>query len=420
MEKLYTLRMSGMSQQILNLKNSCMTIALLSISALPLSTSYAAPAIQPVISGSVIKRIQTLMDQPSTWQKIPKEVTLCVYSPDGAKGKNFQQAMTYMTEMPKFTQMAADIGVKLNVTMINPLTLKIDIGYPKLKKSASTEVRVRVYTDERVLSEDFKFKKCDGAGMSNIRARQYNSFIGSMDAIGSLLSYRQLTEAIGLLARPEFASRMVNQDYEVVGVIPLGAAYIMVNDRKINTLAKAAGKKVAVFDFDKSQAKLVQRVGAQPVSIDLTSVGGKFNNGEVDIMAAPALLFRPLELYRGMTNDKGQVTGAIIKFPLMQVTGVLMMHRGKFPDGLGQIVREVSSMNLAPAFQFVNEIENDIPVKYWMDVPDADRPGYLKMMRESRIQMTQEGFYDKTMMQLLKKVRCKFEPASYECALKDE
>lgn len=410
-----------MSQKIIGLKRTVGWLSLISASLIPFSNSYAAaPKIEPVITGSVIKRIQTLMDQPSTWQKIPSSVTLCVYSPDGAKGKNFQQAMSYMTEVPKFTQMAADIGVKLNVTMIGPQTLKIDLGYPKLKKSASTEVRVRVYTDERVLSEDFKFKKCDGAGMSNIRARQYNSFIGSMDAIGSLLSYRQLTEAIGVLARPEFAPRMVNKDYEVVGVVPLGAAYIMVNDRKVNTLAKAAGKKVAVFDFDKSQAKLVQRVGAQPVSVDFTSVGGKFNNGEVDIMAGPALLFRPLELHYGMTNKTGQVTGAIIRFPLMQVTGVLMMHRGKFPDGLGQIVREVGSLNLAPAFQFVNEVETDIPVKYWMDVPETDKPGYLKMMRESRIQMTQEGFYDKDMMRLLKKVRCKFEPSNYECTLKDE
>jgi hypothetical protein len=390
------------------------------------AVTHAAPAAKPApqLSQSVIGRIQKLMDNPSTWQKIPKKVTLCVYSPDGAKGENFKQAMSYLTEVPKYTRMAKDIGIDLNVTMLNPLTLRIDIGYPKLKKSASTETRIRVYTDERVLAEDFKMKKCDGAGMSNIRARQFNSFIGSMDAIGGILTYKQLSEAISLLSRPEFASRMSNKDYEVVGVIPLGAAYIMVNDRKINTLAKAAGKKVAVFDFDKSQAKLVQRIGAQPVAVDFTSVGGKFNNGEVQIMAAPALLFRPLELFRGMTASdgptEGQVQGAIIRFPLMQVTGVLMMHRGKFPDGLGQIVREVSSLNLAPAYDFIYQTENDIPVKYWMDVPTTDKPGYLKMMREARIAMTQEGHYDKTMMQFLKRVRCKFEPTNYECSMNDE
>jgi hypothetical protein len=257
--------------------------------------------------------------------------------------------------------------------------------------------------------------------MSNIRARQFNSFVGSMDALGAILSYRQLSEAISVLSNPEFSTLMLNKDYEAVGIVPLGAAYIMVNDRSINTLAKAAGKRVAVFDFDKSQAKLVQRVGAQPVSVDFTSVAGKFNNHQVDIMAGPALLFRPFELYHGMdVAGSEQPKGAIIRFPLMQVTGVLLMHRGKFPDGLGEVVREESALNLQPAYDFINETETDIPIKYWMDVPDADKPGYLKMMREARIAMMQEGYYDKTMMHVLKQVRCKFDPGNYECAMKDE
>ena len=397
--------------------------ALLSLSLLH-TPSHAAPAAPPtatpVLNQSVISRIRTLMDNPNTWRQIPPAVTLCVYSPDGARGKNFQQALSYMSEIPKYTQMAKDIGIDLKIEVVNSLNYKIQIGYPKLKKSASTDVRFKVYTDERVLSEDFKANKCDGAGMSNIRARQFNGFVGSLDAIGAVLSYRQMSEAISALAQPQFDKLMTNQNYEVIGIIPLGAAYIMVNDRKINTLAKAAGRKVAVFDFDKSQAQLVQRIGAQPVSVDFTSVGGKFNNGEVDIMAAPALLFNPFELYKGMTGDNGQVKGAIIRFPIMQVTGTLLMHRNKFPAGLGQIIREVTSMQLAPAYQFIYETENEIPVKYWMDIPEADRQGYIKMMREARIAMTKEGHYDPRMMQLLKRVRCKFEPTHYECSLKDE
>lgn len=398
-------------------------VAILSASMLSLPSHASpapAPAATPILSQSVIARIRTLMDNPKTWQQIPAAVTLCVYSPDGARGKNFQQAISYMSEIPKYTQMAKDIGIDLTINVINQLNYKIQIGYPKLKRSASTDVKLKVYTDERVLSEDFKAKKCDGAGMSNIRARQFNGFVGSLDAIGAILSYRQMSEAITVLAQPQFESLMTNQNYEVIGIVPVGAAYIMVNDRKINNLAKAAGRKVAVFDFDKSQAQLVQRIGAQPISVDFTSVGGKFNNGEVDIMAAPALLFNPFELYKGMTGDNGQIKGAIIRFPIMQVTGTLMMHRNKFPTGLGQIIREVTAMQLAPAYQFIYETENEIPVKYWMDIPEADRQGYIKMMREARIAMTKEGHYDPRMMQLLKRVRCKFEPTHYECSLKDE
>ena len=225
---------------------------------------------------------------------------------------------------------------------------------------------------------------------------------------------------IQLLARPEFDSKMVNRDYEVVGIVPLGAAYIMVNDRRIDTLPKAAGKKVAVMGFDATQKKLVQNVGAQPVTVDLTSVGGKFNNREVDIMAAPAILFDPLELHKGMQDKSGKVVGAIIRFPLVQVTGTLIMHRNKFPAGMGPIAREMISKQLAPAFQFVDKMEKDIPEKYWMDIREAEKPGYLKIMREARIQMTKEGYYDTAMMSILKKSRCSQYPSNFECALKDE
>lgn len=365
-------------------------------------------------------KIKKLLNDPATWQKIPKQVMLCVYSPNGPNGEAFEQATSYISELPRIAQTAKSFGVNMQVTQPSKLQMKIDVDYPKLKKTASTVVNLKVYTDERVLTEDFRAKKCDGAGISNIRARQFNAFVGSIDAIGAVQSYKQLTSVIQLLARPEFDSKMVNKDYEVVGVVPLGAAYIMVNDRKINTLPKAAGKKVAVMNFDGTQKKLVQNVGAQPVSVDLTSVGGKFNNREVDVMAAPALLFDPLELHKGMQDKSGKVVGGIIRFPLVQVTGTLIMHRDKFPVGMGSVAREIISKQLVPAFKFVDQLEKNIPEKYWMDIPEGDKPGYMKIMREARIQMTKEGYYNAEMMKILKKIRCGQTPSNFECSLNDE
>lgn len=365
-------------------------------------------------------KIKKLLNDPATWQKIPKQVMLCVYSPNGPNGEAFEQATSYISELPRIAQTAKSFGVNMQVTQPSKLQMKIDVDYPKLKKTASTVVNLKVYTDERVLTEDFRAKKCDGAGISNIRARQFNAFVGSIDAIGAVQSYKQLTSVIQLLARPEFDSKMVNKDYEVVGVVPLGAAYIMVNDRKINTLSKAAGKKVAVMNFDGTQKKLVQNVGAQPVSVDLTSVGGKFNNREVDVMAAPALLFDPLELHKGMQDKSGKVVGGIIRFPLVQVTGTLIMHRDKFPVGMGSVAREIISKQLVPAFKFVDQLEKNIPEKYWMDIPEGDKPGYMKIMREARIQMTKEGYYNAEMMKILKKIRCGQTPSNFECSLNDE
>ncbi|WP_228254782.1 putative solute-binding protein [Aquirhabdus parva] len=417
------------------MKNNRLLSSILSLSmlcAMPL-TSYALPdGSQPLGANGpnvdelekysdIFARAKKMMDDPKTWNKIPPKVTLCVFSPEGAKGKGYDFAMSYLKQLPKYTQIAKNMGVDLKVTMTSPMDMHIDMASSIAKRKASTDVKFRVYTNEKIASEDFKAGQCDGVAMSNLRAKEFNGFIGSLDAIGAIPSYKHLTEAIQLLAKPEAAKYMVNQDYEIVSIIPMGAAYIMVNDRKINTLAKAAGKKIAVLDFDKSQAKMVQQIGAQPVSVDLTTISGKFNNGQVDIMAGPALIFKPLELYKGMTAADGStVKGAIVRFPIVQITGVMMMHRGKFPDGVGQLMREFASMQIPMAYSFIDETEKSIDAKYWMDVPAADKPGYMKLMRESRIEMTKEGFYDKRMMSFLKKIRCQFDATNYECSLTDE
>ena len=368
----------------------------------------------------MFKRAKMLIDNPKTWDRIPSKVTLCIFSPEGAKGRGFDFAMNAVKDLPKFTQIAKSMGVDLKISMSSPMDMHIDMASSIAKRKASTDVKFRIYTNEKIASEDFKAGQCDGVAMSNLRAKEYNGFIGSLDAIGAIPSYKHLTEAIQLLSKPVAANYMVNKDYEIVSIIPVGAAYIMVNDRKINSLAKAAGKKVAVLDFDKSQAKMVQQIGAQPVSVDFTTLSGKFNNGQVDIMAGPALIFKPLELYKGMTAPDGKIKGAIVRFPIVQITGVMMMHRGKFPEGVGQLVREFSALQTPKVYPFIDETEKSIDEKYWMDVPASDKPGYIKLMRESRIQMTKEGFYDKRMMSFLKKIRCQFEPTNYECSMTDE
>jgi hypothetical protein len=195
----------------------------------------------------------------------------------------------------------------------------------------------------------------------------------------------------------------------------LGSAFLLVNDRSINTLAKAAGKKIAVLDYDKAQAKLVQKVGAQPVSADVTTFGGKFNNGQVDIIGAPAIAFKPLELHKGLGTK-----GAIVRFPIAQITGNVIVRKSKFPEGYGQKSRDWVATQVPRAMGIIKKTEAEIPAKFWMDIPANDKIGYVKLMRESRIDLTKDGIYNKKMMSLLKKVRCQQDSSSFECALNDE
>lgn len=283
------------------------------------------------------------------------------------------------------------------------------------KQWGGADVKLKAYTDERVAAEDFKAGQCDGVALTGIRARQFNHFVGSIDAVGGLTSNSGAKTIIGLMANPKLAPDMISGAYEIAGVTTLGSAYVMVNDRAINTLAKAAGKRFGVLDYDKAQALIVQKQGAQPVSVDLLTIGGKFNNGQVDIIALPAMAFKPLELYKGIGSK-----GAIVRFPIVQVTGDIVIRQAKFPAGFGQKSRDWVANQIGREIEVVNRTEKAIDPKYWMDIPPADKVSYVKIMREARIDMTKQGIYNKKMMSILKKVRCGQDPSSFECALTDE
>ena len=287
--------------------------------------------------------------------------------------------------------------------------------YQLAAKSWGADVELKVGTNEAVIAEDFKAGKCDGISVTGMRGRQFNQFTGSLDAIGAITDLKLAVKVMQGLASPAFAKAMVNGKYEVVGVIPIGDAYLLVNDRNINTVAKAAGKKIAVLDYDEAQKIMASQVGAQAVSSDITNFGAKFNNGQVDIIGAPAAAFKPLELHKGLGTK-----GAIVNYPILQVTGNLIIHPEKFPAGFGQKSREWVKGQLPRAFGILGKMKADIPQKYWMEVPAADKPGYQKLMREARINLTAKGIYDKRMMKLLWQFRCREDAKNFECALQDE
>lgn len=282
-------------------------------------------------------------------------------------------------------------------------------------KRAGVNLNLVPYMNEALAYEDFKAGQCDAVMMTNLRARQLNRFVGSIDAIGAVPSEEALRAVISLLMSPKSADHMVSGPFEVAGIIPLGAVYPFVDDRRINTLAKAAGKKVAVFDWDKTQAQLVRRIGAQPVASDIINFGSKFNNGQVDIIAAPVIAFRPLELYRGLGNK-----GAIVNMPFMQITGVIVIRHDRFKPGDGQKLRDIVLGRMDQAFAQIKRSEADIPSQYWSKVPQVEIDDYFRMMREARVQLTKEGEYDPDMMHFLKRVRCRYNPENAECIMDEE
>jgi len=289
-----------------------------------------------------------------------------------------------------------------------PLALTMR-DYAAQAKAWGANITIRSYVAERVAAEDFKVGQCDAVLITGIRARQFNAFTGSIDSIGGLPDYPQLKLLINTLARPEASKLMTAGNYEVAGLMPIGAAYIFLRDRRINSVAKMAGRKMAVLDDDKAQLVMAERIGAQAVASDVTTFAGKFNNGQVDAAASPAVAYLPLELYKGVGS-----TGAVLKMPVAQLTFQMVIHPEKFPAGFGQQSRAYFYSLFDPTLKTIRSAEDDI--LFFFPPPDGDAPKYREMMRQARISMTQKGIYDPKMMTLMKKIRCRVEPEQSECS----
>lgn len=272
-------------------------------------------------------------------------------------------------------------------------------------------LQLKAYSDEKVASEEFKAGQCDGVLLTGLRARAYNPFTGSLDSLGGLPNYKVTNFVLSTLEKPSAAKYMVMGNYEVAGILPAGAIYLFMNDRSINNVSKLAGKKIAYFDYDRAQPKMIQKIGAQGVASDITNFAGKFNNGSVEVVGAPAIAFKPLELFKGLGSK-----GAIARFPVLQLSYQIIVRKDKFPEGFGQKSRDFASALYPRAMSLVSRAEGQIENNYWMDISQADTDKYFVLLRDSRISLTSEGIYDKKMLHVLREARCHVNPADAECA----
>ncbi len=286
-------------------------------------------------------------------------------------------------------------------------------------KGWGAEVNLIPRQDEAVADNDFKAGKCDGVFMTAMRARQYNKFAGSIDALGGAPNNAIAQRAISFALDKRNAAKMVTnlggKKYEIAGISPLGSAFIFVRDKNINSIEKAAGKKFAVLGYDDAQKIMVQRVGAQAVISDVSNFVAKFNNGQVDMVGAPAYAYKPLEIYKGLGNH-----GAMFNFPVLQVTADFVIRPEQFPAGFGQKSRDWFVKNLPKAMSMINRLEGEIPAKYKMNLSAEDKTKYQKMLRDGRMDMTKRGIYDPAMMSVLKRARCSVEKTNFECSLGGE
>ena len=310
-------------------------------------------------------------------------VTLCVYDPGGKSGDYYRLMQNFGIEASKW-------GV---------------------------EVQLRAYTDEETAAKDYDAGQCDGVVATGVRLQRFNRFPSTIEAIGALPEYAYLKQLVNSLATSDHAAkRLQSGNHETVGIVPVGAVYLFVADRSLDSVGALAGKRIATMDYDKASLVMVDRVGAIVVPVDLGSVGPKFNNGDVDACYVSAPAYQPFELGKGLANN-----GGVLRLPLAQATLQVMLHRDRFPDGFGSQARKYFAQQFDSSLRLVKKAEADIPAKYWIAVPDSEMAGFEELFLATRLKLRdEEQAYDRYMLSALRNIRCANDPSRSECVEKKE
>lgn len=307
--------------------------------------------------------------------------TLCVYDPSGANGDVFNLLKDYKTA-------AAGWGV---------------------------DFTMKPYTDEKTAAEDFKSSKCEAVVLTSTRVRQFHKFAGSMEAMGALTSYDQLATVIRQFATPAGGKLLQTSEYNVVAMLPGGAIWLFVRDRAMNSVAALAGKRIATLDFDEAAKVMVRHVGASLVSADIGNFAGMFNNGSVEACYAPAIGYKALELNKGIGTK-----GGVAKYSLSYLVFQVVARAGTFTDDFSTKSRAWAAENFPRYRAMVEKADKAMPAAVWVDITAADKEKYDSMFQAVRLRLRDDKVYDPAMLKLLRRVRCKAEPARAECAEQKE
>ncbi|PJZ79123.1 MULTISPECIES: putative solute-binding protein [Leptospira] len=303
--------------------------------------------------------------------------SMCVFDPSGAHGDVFKAAQRYQAQ-------ALTWGIRLDL---------------------------KAYTDEVVANSDFKAGKCNMAFLTSLRVRSYVHESGSIEAIGALPSYDLLRKTIEALSNPKVRELNTDGDYETMAMFPGGAVYLLLRDKNLKDIKDLAGRKIATLTYDQAATTMVDIVGASMVPAEIATFAGIFNNGRADACYSPAIGIKPLELMKGISPN-----GGIVRFPIGQLTFQIVARHKDFAEGFGNTSRAWAATQFDAMLSLTKKAEQEIPAKYWIEVPKDLQKNYFEKFREVRIRLRDKKVYHPTILKLMKRVRCSADKEAAECA----
>ncbi|MFY5897497.1 putative solute-binding protein [Acinetobacter pittii] len=273
--------------------------------------------------------------------------------------------------------------------------------------------KVVTYQKEQQAIQAFDEGKCSGLAASNFNTYRYNQFMGSTAGIGLIPNNRTAKSFLQLLNHPTIEKRLVSKNYEAVGMIPIGTAYMVLKNKNLSRVAQLRNQRIGVLPNNPPQQALVRSVGAQPVYVDLSNALAQFKQNKIDIIAAPVYGLLPYNLQKEFGPDT-----QVINFPLAYFGVNLIIKPQAYPTNFGLKIRGWFVQNSQLLTNRATQWENHLPAYYWVDVSFYEKQSYDVMVAKIRNQYVLSGYYDAYFVQLMKRLRCMDDLRYFECPIR--
>ena len=282
----------------------------------------------------------------------------------------------------------------------------------KLKAiSWGIDLQMEAYTDETVAANDFRSGVCSAVLLTNILAKDFVPFTGAFGAPGAIRTLDELKTLSKSLTSKKAEKLISNGKYQMAGLFPIGEIYTFVRDKSNVKIEAISGKKVSILNADLASERFAKVVGASPVHTSLATWGGQFNNGNVDVMFAPALAYNTFELYKGLGEN-----GGIIDYNILYAVMEMVINTDLAPASFGDDMRQHALSRFNELENTVKQAHSEIPQKYWVSLDPNTESEYEAMSKKIRLALRDEKAYDSKAISILWKIRCKFNPSATECA----
>lgn len=280
-------------------------------------------------------------------------------------------------------------------------------------KHYGINMEVTAYTYEQDVVDKLKTGECDTSVMSGTQAKQFNSFTGSIGALGGLPSRKHMKYLLQVLASTYAHKKMQQGNYHIVGVIPIGENYLFTHSGKKPTIKRTFRGRASVVGNDASQKALFDAFGMKTIQEkSAAAAAGSYNLASADVLMAPLIGYNMFNLGAGLKY------GSIVDYPISQMTLQVVSRMDSIPPEVGQFLREDMFVKVNMMYREVEKNSREVPREKMFKFSPREEKLLDTKIATIRQQVTDEGGYHKGMMKLQRKIRCKIDKAREECRKK--